>query len=1379
MMRFTLTFVLLAGLALGGWMPEERITNRTTQSDRTSPNNARCIACDSAGNVHAVWYGDSGGTSQVWYSRRDAATGQWSAGTTLSAGQDDATSPSVSADPLGNVHVAWQVSTTVAAICYRMRTVAGGWGAVETVWRGSGAAEPGVVGFDSATAAAVWTGNWLPSRQNILSASRVSAGWSAASLVSIDDGSSQGSAAIAQFETAGVVVAWRRASPGQILSRRLVAGQLSPLDTVYGSGSCGSVSVASGGDSSYWCSWAVPYTGPDSLLCRQWRNGAWEATRRLVPAGTDPVPASAAVAPGGRLHCAWCQPGYQNRNQVLYSSADSVAGPWAIADTLTTSSNDRDRAHTAADAASMNVLWTDYRNNQTRPDIYFRRWEFVRDVAVLGFEALPDTVDSGAAVVPMVRVANLGDTVELNVPVWLSAPGVSLDTVLDSIAKGATATVMFDTLRLLRRGSVVLTCSTYVDGDDVDTNDVRRDTVFVAVRDVAVESIFAPRDTVYEDSVAPVVQLANHGNLTARCTCAVTIRRDTALVYSERLPLLLGADSSRTVVMPVWRCLPGRYTLSAVVRLGGDMVSENDSQAVEFWVPRHDVGIDSILAPVGRLDSGRVVAPKVRVFSAGEVAETAAVSLRIGTSAPAESLTVTFQPGETLIVTFPNRPLLDRGPHPVVCAASVHVDHDPSNNVAVETVFVRVVDAVARSIEVPGEVIGPGELSPQATLANLGTQAETVQCVFSIRAGGSLVYSDTLVQEVSAGSDTSVVFREWTTQSGSYRAVFSVSAEDEMRPENDTVEVAFRVVALDAAAMAIEAPTGTIREGDVHPAVRIRNCGEDTVEVWSVMVIQDGGTVRYSDSAQVTGLAPAQETVAVLPVWQATRGEYAVRSWVVLVDDENPANDSLSGNVVVESTAVVVDAAALQILAPAGSIPEGQVRPLVRIANLGDDTANIWTVMAIQAGGVESYRDDTLTLVAPGETADVVLPVWQARHGQYTVSAWVVLEGDRDHSNDSLFGNVVVESTVVARWHQLADIPAGPRNVPVLDGGALVAAGGRLFALKGGTRELWRYSPPDSLWTACADLPGGRKTGGGAALAWDGANLLYATRGRGSGELFCYDIIGDTWTACEALPAFVRAFRHGAALAYAAGDTAKVFAVKGSNTLDLLSYLPARGQWHSRRPMPAGPLRRKARKGTCLASAGGRLFCLKGGTAEFFEYFPRRDSWAGRADLPRGSRSGRSRPSGDGAAVAWDGAGSLYMAKGRGLEFWRYSIAGDTWEQLDDVPQSIPRRPCRKGTALAAFGGSVYLLRGNATREFWRYDPAAASRRPERVGLTDEVTVTRSNGMQSLSIGGALPAGWRCYDAAGRRVGPGARRCIVFAVGPGGSVKRVSPLARP
>jgi hypothetical protein len=81
-----------------------------------------------------------------------------------------------------------------------------------------------------------------------------------------------------------------------------------------------------------------------------------------------------------------------------------------------------------------------------------------------------------------------------------------------------------------------------------------------------------------------------------------------------------------------------------------------------------------------------------------------------------------------------------------------------------------------------------------------------------------------------------------------------------------------------------------------------------------------------------------------------------------------------------------------------------------------------------------------------------------------------------------------------------------------------------VYALKGGTNELWCYDAGDHSWRQLDDMPtsGRKNVGVGGALAWlELTNSLYALRGNGSRELWVY-----TFPAQEPCPA-----GHAAAVA--------------------------------------------------------------------------------------------------------------------------------------------------------------------------------------------------------------------------------------------------------
>ncbi len=82
-----------------------------------------------------------------------------------------------------------------------------------------------------------------------------------------------------------------------------------------------------------------------------------------------------------------------------------------------------------------------------------------------------------------------------------------------------------------------------------------------------------------------------------------------------------------------------------------------------------------------------------------------------------------------------------------------------------------------------------------------------------------------------------------------------------------------------------------------------------------------------------------------------------------------------------------------------------------------------------------------------------------------------------------------------------------------------------------------------------------------------------------------------------------------------------------------------------------------------------------------------------------------------GGCVASDGSGNLYLLKGNSTcEFYRYDAASGIWYTGDSIPVVDPdgkKRPVKKGASMAVAGGSVFVLKGGRSIEYWRYNPRA------------------------------------------------------------------------
>jgi hypothetical protein len=188
----------------------------------------------------------------------------------------------------------------------------------------------------------------------------------------------------------------------------------------------------------------------------------------------------------------------------------------------------------------------------------------------------------------------------------------------------------------------------------------------------------------------------------------------------------------------------------------------------------------------------------------------------------------------------------------------------------------------------------------------------------------------------------------------------------------------------------------------------------------------------------------------------------------------------------------------------------------------------------------------------------------------------------------------------------------------------------------------------------------------------------------------------NTWISSAVLP--------GGALTYGEGH---VYAVVGgedgsgpSRARIFRRFVVADGVWEdlASTPAPIGP-------GGALAFVddvdGPFVYALRGGRIgaegtsgndEFWRYSVADDSWENLAPAPNFLNPG--------GALAFDGDDWIYAMRGRSTDFWRYSISGGNWEILEDTPGQV-----RLGGALAFAAGHVYATQGDFTTNFWRYLP--------------------------------------------------------------------------
>jgi hypothetical protein len=313
----------------------------------------------------------------------------------------------------------------------------------------------------------------------------------------------------------------------------------------------------------------------------------------------------------------------------------------------------------------------------------------VREAGVTGIIAPLGTVDSGVALVPAMTTRNNGTTTETYQAVMtIGGTPRTLSITHDTLRRDST--IRFPLWTALSRGKNVVKCSLGFTGDANLNNNLRNDSVFVRVRDAALVSIVAPRDSVLERAhVIPVPVVANRGTGADGFQVRFEIRALPAgnVVYSESLPVSLqpGRQDTLANMLPEWVAQPdGNYLAWAKVFQTGDQRTDDDSVVTPFkvtFVASHDVGARRIIEPLPRMPMGSF-APAARVANFGDVTESFRVFLRISADSTRylDSATATaLAPQDSLLLTFRDWQALP-GSYTVRCSTALASDPNRAND---------------------------------------------------------------------------------------------------------------------------------------------------------------------------------------------------------------------------------------------------------------------------------------------------------------------------------------------------------------------------------------------------------------------------------------------------------------------------------------------------------------------------------------------------------------------------------------------------------------------------------------------------------------------------------------------------------------------------
>ena len=311
-----------------------------------------------------------------------------------------------------------------------------------------------------------------------------------------------------------------------------------------------------------------------------------------------------------------------------------------------------------------------------------------------------------------------------------------------------------------------------------------------------------------------------------------------------------------------------------------------------------NVGVDTILAPSGTIDSGVAVTPIAVVANYGSNAESlwAFMAVDAGAIVYLDSVWLpAITPAGRETVSFSEWTPTGRDSETAVSWTKCGGDTFPRDDTARVRFLVRVIDASITIIQQPDTVVDSGvPILPRVRVWNHGNQS--LNCYVRFRVD-TTYYSRSHDLWLIAGGATVVSAQDsWYPLPGRRVlacSLFVLPADTCIASTQDTFYVRGSIF-YDVGVTRIwsSLPPDSIHVGDtVIVGMTAANLGDAEASFWGFFFFQDsGGGSIYAESSQVL-LSPGDSTQCEFPYVFVFPGTYVVACSVSMVGDQNPTND--------------------------------------------------------------------------------------------------------------------------------------------------------------------------------------------------------------------------------------------------------------------------------------------------------------------------------------------------------------------------------------------------------------------------------------------------------------------------------------------------------
>ena len=521
-----------------------------------------------------------------------------------------------------------------------------------------------------------------------------------------------------------------------------------------------------------------------------------------------------------------------------------------------------------------------------------------------------------------------------------------------------------------------------------------------------------------------------------------------------------------------------------------------------------NVGVTDIIAPVGSVDSGTVVAPMADVRNFGGVPVSFPVIFRIGAFYTDTQFVSNLLPGDSIVVTFVSWSASPLGTHITKCSTALAGDVDPANDAVFDSV--RVLPFIIPRCDIGvDEILSPRgfirdstEIIPQVVVTNYGTSPESLSVWLAIYDAD---YEESTAVFLFPGESRTVQFVPWlATPPEEYDGDAWVELPGDTNPNNDDLYFEFTVAEPATFTQGESLPPSTNPKKKVKSGgslTRVTSTSLDQID--TLIFAFKGNNTRGFLAYDVSKMT--WQTKESIPF--ASDKKKRVKAGASLCYDGEGTIYALKGNNTLEFWAYSVSGNNWQ---PKKNVPVGAGKKVKAGAGLvfvtkGPDKNYVFCLKGNKTR--EFYAFDIA-----GDSWQTTLPVAPIGGGKGFGAGSCIIYDSINQRIYALKGSVNEFFAYDVNGNTWLDRTGMPFDNDILetankkakDGSAMTIDDSvTIYALKGGTQEFWYYNITSNLWTEMDTIPLGlsrKKVKGGGALAYVAHGI--STKGRGEGEIY-------------------------------------------------------------------------------------------------------------------------------------------------------------------------------------------------------------------------------------------------------------------------------------